>query len=132
MLRRDFLDAREIGAAKIHIERTDVFLQIFTAFCSRNRNNIFALGQNPSERELRPRAFFLARDLPELGDEIEIALKIFALKPRRRAPVIIVQQVFWFFDLTGQKSAAERTIRHKSNTQLATNAENLCFEIERP
>ena len=112
MLRRDFLDPREIGACKIDINCGDIFLQIFAPFRSRNRNNIFALCQHPGERELRPRAFFLACDLPESGDESKIALKIFALKPRRRAPVIIVRQIFRFFDLTGQKSAAERTLRH--------------------
>jgi len=96
MLWHDFLNVREIGACKIDIECADIFLQIFAPLRPGNWNNIFALREYPGERELRRCAFFFARDLPDAGDEIDIALEIFALKPRRGASVIIFRQVFRF------------------------------------
>ncbi len=132
MLWHDFLDVREIGACKIDIECADIFLQIFAALRPGNWNNIFALSEYPGERELRRRAFFFARDVPDAGDEIEVALEIFALKPRRGASVIIFRQVFRFFDLTGQKSAAKRAVRHKPDAERAAGTENFLFGIARP
>ncbi len=65
--------------------------------CCRNRNNIFALGQHPSERELCRRAFLLASNLANTLQEIGIALKIVSLKSRCRKPEIVLRQILRFF-----------------------------------
>jgi len=89
MLWHDFLDVREIGACKIDIECADIFLQIFAALRPGNWNNIFALSEYPGERELRRRAFFFARDLPDAGDEttspLRPSFRCFIFVPRRCA-----------------------------------------------
>jgi hypothetical protein len=60
MLRRDFLDAREIGAGKIYVKRSDVFLQILATLCAGNRHDVVALCQYPGKRKLCRRTSLLA------------------------------------------------------------------------
>ena len=62
-------------------------------FRAGDRNDVLAFCQHSCERELRGRAFFLARKLSDASDEIEIRLEIFALKPRHGTLVIIFWQV---------------------------------------
>src|SRR5438105_9817908 len=132
ILRRDFVDTGQIAAAKIDIESTDVFLQIFTAFCSRNRNNMFALGQYPAKRKLRRRALFFAGDFANSLHEIEIALKIIALKSWRRAAEIVFLQILRLFDFAGQKSAAQRTVRHEADAKRPANTKHFLLGVARP
>src|SRR6266568_3214344 len=132
LVRRDLVDAREILACKIDIDRADIFLQIFAPFCAGDRNDVVALCQYPGECQLRGRALFFARDFFHALYQVEIALKIFSLKSRRRAPVIVFRQVLRGFNLPGQKSATERAVWHKPNTKLTAHAEHFCFRIARP
>jgi hypothetical protein len=132
LLGGDFINAREIGAGKIHIECADIFLQIFAPFCTGNWHDVVALCQHPGERKLRRRTLLFAGDRRKSLDQIEIALKNFALKSRRRAPIIIVRQILRFLDFSSQKSAAERAEWHETDAKLTANTENFLFGIARP
>src|SRR5207245_2640614 len=123
----DCSDSLEVFAGKIDIERTDVFLQILSPFRSWNRNDVFTLGQDPRERELSRSATFFARDFYHSLHQIEIALKILALKSGRRSSVVVLRQVFRFLNLAGQKTATEGTIGNETDSKLAANAEHLVF-----
>src|SRR6266550_3032836 len=129
---RDFIDAREILAGKSNIERSDIFLQIFAPFRAGNRDDVVALRENPGKGQLRRRALFLVRDFFDAFHEIQIALKIFALKSRCRAPVIVLWQILWLLNLSSEKPAAERTVRHEADAKLAADAKNFGFGVARP
>src|SRR5437588_199321 len=88
---RDFVDSLEIIAGKIDIERADVLLQILSPFRSGNRNDVFSLREDPRECELCGCASFFPRDFLHPFYQIEIALKIVALKSRRCLAVIVVR-----------------------------------------
>src|SRR6266480_3303394 len=100
--------------------------------CAGNWHDVVALCQHPSERNLRRRTLLFTGDRDNSLDQIEIALKIFALKSRRRAPIIIVRQILRLFDFASQKSAAKRAVRHETDAKLTANAENFLFGIARP
>src|SRR5205807_3213471 len=117
----DFLDSFEIFAGKIDIERADVLLEIFSAFGSRDWNDVVALREHPCQRELRRRAFLFASNFFDALYDIEIALKIVALKSRRRPPVVVLRNVFRLLNLTGQESTTKRRVRNKTDSELATN-----------
>jgi hypothetical protein len=59
------------------------------------------LCQHPGKRKLCRRASLLVRKFANALDQIEIALKICALKPWRRVPVIVFRQILSLFDFTG-------------------------------
>src|SRR5947208_576625 len=84
---RDFIDSLEIITGKINIERADVLLQILSPFRSGNWNDVFSLREDPGKRELRRGAAFFPRDFFYPFYQVEIALKIVALKSRRRFAV---------------------------------------------
>src|SRR2546421_6748861 len=127
-----FVDPFEIVRIQEHIERVHIFAQIFSPFRSRNWDDVFALRQDPGQGELRGRATFFPSDLAHLANEIQIALKIFSLKPRGSPPVVVLRQVFKAFDLAGQESATERGIGDKTDAELAANTEHFLFWIARP
>src|SRR5439155_26458349 len=126
------VDPFEIIRIQEHIERVHIFAQIFSPLRSWNWDDVFALRQDPGESELRWSATFFPRDLAHLTNEIQIALKIFSLKPRRGPPIVALCQVFEVFDLAGQESAPERGIGNKTDAEFATNAEHFLFWIARP
>src|SRR5882724_8093344 len=132
ILGRHFVDSCQILARKIDIEGADVFLQILSPFRSWNRNDVFTLGEDPRQRELSRSATFFARDFFHSLHQIEIALKIFALKSRRRSSVVVLRQIFRFLNLAGQESAAEGAVGNETDSELAANAENFRFGIARP
>jgi hypothetical protein len=90
------------------------------------------LCQDPGKRKLRRRASLLAGNFANALDQIEIALKIFVLKPWRRVPVIVFRQILSLFDFAGQKSATERAVRHETDSQLTAHSENIRFRVTRP
>ena len=75
---------------------------------------------------------FFPSDLTHRANEIQIALKIFALKPRGSAPVVALRQVFEAFDLAGQESATEWGIGDETDAEFAANAEHFLLWIARP
>src|SRR5260370_37771068 len=80
ILRRDFVDLREISNGKIDIERTDIFLQIFAPFGAGDWDDVVALGQYPGKRKLRGRARLRSRKFANSLDETEIARRITPVK----------------------------------------------------
>ena len=67
-------------------------------FGPRDRDDVVALRENPGERKLRGRAFFLARNFFAAFHQVEIALEILALKSWRGAAVIVLRQIFEALD----------------------------------
>src|SRR5260370_38930191 len=88
ILRRDFVDPREISNGKIDIERTDIFLQIFAPFGAGDWDDVVALAQYPGKRKLRRRGLFRAGNFANSLHDSAIALKLLALKTCRREPEI--------------------------------------------
>src|SRR5260370_36157708 len=97
ILRRDFVDPREISNGKIDIERTDIFLQIFAPFGAGDWDDVAALRQYPGKRKLRGRALFRAGNFANSLHAIEIALSTIALKSWRRAAALAFVQILRVF-----------------------------------
>ncbi len=126
------VDSFEIVRIQEDIERVHIFAQIFSPLRSRNWDDVFALRQDPGQGELCGRATFFPSDLAHLANEIQIALKIFSLKPRSSSPIVVRRQIFEAFDLTGQESATERGIGDETDAEFAANSEHFLFWIARP
>jgi hypothetical protein len=56
---------------------------------SGNRHYVVALGQKPGQRELSRRAFLPPGDRFDPVDQIQVLLKVLALKPGRVSPVVL-------------------------------------------
>ncbi len=76
--------------------------------------------------------FFFASDFFDSLHKCKIALEIFSLESGRGSPVIVFRQIFEALDLPGQKTAAQRTVWHQTDTELAAYAKNLLFGIACP
>jgi hypothetical protein len=90
------------------------------------------LCQDPGKRKLRRRASLLAGNLANALDQVEVVLKIFALKSWRREPEIVFLQILWLSDFAGQKSATERAVRYETDSQLTAHTEHFRFRVARP
>ncbi len=75
---------------------------------------------------------FLLRDLANALHQLEIPLKILALKAGRGATVISLLEIFETSDLAGEKSAPERTEGHEADPQLAACLQHFVFRVARP
>src|SRR5581483_9924499 len=96
-----FLDASQIINRQLHIQCADILLEILPPFGAGNGNDVIPLGQDPGERQLRRRAALLLSQLLNLGDEVEILLKVFSLEPRGVAAVVIRGKIFEAFETSG-------------------------------
>src|SRR5579859_6797938 len=100
------VDALEIALRQLHVECLYVLLEMRAALAAGNRNDVAALRQHPSERELRRRHLLLARDLLNALHQVEVLLKIFRLEARVAAAPIVRLEIVERFDLARQKAAA--------------------------
>jgi len=98
----------QIILSQRHVQSPGIFFQILPALRAWDRYDVFALREQPGERELAGGAFLFFGNGPDTADKIEILLEIFSLKARRVAPVIVGCKILEAFDLAGQKTAAER------------------------
>src|SRR6185437_1216877 len=101
------IDAFQVVGIQHYVQRIHIFAQIFPSLGSRNWNDVFALRQDPGERQLGRSATFFRSDLAYLANEIQIALKVFSLKSGGGPPVIVRRKVFEPFNLAGKESAAK-------------------------
>lgn len=58
----DFIDAPEVFRGQLDIQRANIFFQIRAALGAGDGHDIFALGQDPSQSELRGSAGFFFGD----------------------------------------------------------------------
>src|SRR6516162_3193369 len=100
--------------------------------CARNRHNILPLGEHPGERELRRLHALPDGDLLHAAEKFEVPDEIIALKAGIGAAPVIRGQNLNALDLAGQESATERTVGNKSDSEFATDGEDLIFGISGP
>ena len=118
-VRSGLLDAAQIVRRELHAERAEVFFQIFAAFSAGDGNDVIALGEKPCKSELAGSAILFFGDGFDAGDQVEILLKIVVLETRRKATVVVWCKILEALDLAGEKTAAERAVGYKSDSQLA-------------
>jgi hypothetical protein len=116
----------------LNVQGTQILFEVFDALGPRDWHDVFALRQHPRERELRSGASFLASHLFDAGCEVDVALKVLALKSRRVSPHIVGRKIFIALDLAGEKTASERAIRNEADAQFAANIEDAVLGIARP
>src|SRR5215210_8672616 len=131
-LGRHLLDRLQIGGAQLYLQRAEILFEISALLRTGNGDDVSALRQQPGQRELRRRALLAPGDLLHPSNQVEIALEVLALEPRRVAPVIVLRQVFECPETSGQKSSPERAVGHKPDAQLATQGQHLIFGISGP
>ncbi len=114
----NFLQAAKICRGKFHIQRSDIFFEIFAAFGARNRDDVFTLGKQPCKSQLPRCALLFLCEQFDPSDEVEVLLKIFPLKAWRHAAVIIGGEIIKFLDLSRKESAPKWAVSHKGDTQI--------------
>jgi hypothetical protein len=77
-------------------------------------------------------AIFLARDGFDTSNEIQIPLKIFTLKTRREAAVVVRGQVLEAFILAGKESTTKGAVGNEGDAQFARGLQNTIFGITCP
>ena len=76
--------------------------------------------------------FLAAAIFSDSFDQRKIPLQIFTLESRSDRTEIIFAQVAWAAKFPGQESAPQRTVGHKSDSQLAARGKDLCLRIASP
>jgi hypothetical protein len=80
--RGDFVDAAKIVGREFHVERSNIFFEIFATLGAGDRNDVLALRKEPCKSELRRRAVFFAGDGFDARHQIEVLVEIFSLETR--------------------------------------------------
>jgi len=117
--RGDFFNAAQIFRSQLHIQSAGVFFQILATLRARNRNDVLALSQQPSERQLPRSAFLFVGDDFHARNQVQILLKILALKTRRETAVVIRSKIFKVLDLAGKETTAERAVGNECDAEFA-------------
>src|SRR5205814_333117 len=126
------LELRHVGARHRHGEGADVFFDIFPPLGPRDRHDVVPFRKEPGERQLARRTALRACERFDPSHEVEVLLKILALKPRMIAAPIAVLDVFGTLDLAGEKAAAQWTIRDETDAELAHRGEDLLLHVAAP
>ena len=116
----------------MNVGRRRVFLEPLPPLRARDRDNVVALREQPRERELRRRAAFARGHALHALDDLEVLLEVLALKPRIVSPPVVGREVVHGRVAARQKAAAERTVCHETDPQLAADVEQAVFRIARP
>src|SRR6266550_3040266 len=99
---------------------------------ARDRYDVIALCEHPRQRQLRRSGLVLFRDLLDLRYQLEILLEVLALKARVLSPEVVLGQVVDLLDLSGEESAAERTVGYESDIQESEGIEQTFLGIAGP
>jgi predicted thioesterase len=102
----DFVNTAQIVGVKLDIQRANVLFQIFAALGARDGHDVATLRHDPCQRQLRRLAILLARHVLDSLHKVEILSKVFSLKTRREAPVVVGGEIVELLELTGEKAAA--------------------------
>src|SRR5205807_1630480 len=109
--------------AELHLERADVFLEVADPPRAGNRHDVLALREHPGKRQLRRRAVLLARQLPHLIDECQVAAEVLTLKARGAAAVVIGREVLETLDGAGEEASPQRTVRDEADAETPAGLE---------
>src|ERR1051326_6733400 len=112
----------------MHVESGKILAKILSPFSAGDRHDVATLLQEPGDRDLRRRAALLRRQFAYRIGQFAVALEIRALEARELTPSVVLGEFLGRFDLTRDQSAAERTVRHEADAQLATGRQHLRFD----
>src|SRR5205814_1863701 len=113
------VDRGEVASRQLDGERADVLFEVLAARRTGNRYDVLPLGEHPRERELGRRTALLRRERFDPTHDVEVSLKVLSLEARIEATEVVFREIFETFDLTGEKPASERTVRHEADAELA-------------
>src|SRR5258708_35882035 len=97
-----------------------------------NRDDVLILRQHPGQRELRGFAAFLPGDFLDAAHEVEILLKVLALKARRISAVVVLREIYESRELAGEKAAPERTVGDEAYADFAAGVQDVVFWMAAP
>src|SRR2546423_6900018 len=130
--RRGGVDAKQVVLRQHDIEGAKIFFDALGVPSAGYRHDVVTLRQHPRQCELGRCAIVLFGDFLDASDEIEVLLKILARKARVLPAEIILGEIFYAFDLAGQKSATERTVGDEANVERSEGLEQAIFGIAAP
>ena len=121
-----------MGGRHLHVDGGDNFFKVFAALGAGDRHDVVALRQDPGERQLRRRATFLFRDLPDAINEGQVPGQIITLESRRGAAVVIGREIIECLDLTSEEAATERAIGYETDAEFTAGWEDLILGVPAP
>src|SRR4051812_46741957 len=117
-LRSHFLDLVQIRAAELHLQGSDILLQVAPLLGPGDRNDVLPLRQQPGEGQLCRSALLAPRNLLHSGDQVEIPLKVFSLKAGSIPAIVVLRQVVEVPEPSSQKSATQGRIGDEPNAEF--------------
>src|ERR1700756_1082530 len=113
----------------MHIDGVHILVQVFLPLRARNGYDVTALGQHPSQRELRCLDAFARSHLFHLFDQRKIAVEVSTLEARRVAAEIVGCEVFEAFYLSSEEATAQGRVSDKTDAQFAHSRQDLVLRL---
>lgn len=118
-------DLLDFLLAQIHLQRTQVLLEVLDLLRPRDRNHILPLRHQPRQRQLPHRAALPPRNRTQLPHQLEVFREILLGEPRHASPAVVRVEVLGAFVPSRQHAAAERAVGDGRDAERAARGEEV-------
>ena len=126
------VDFLQVARCQQYVRRAKIFFKTVQLCGSRNRHDPGLLRQQPSERNLRLRCFFLFRDSSQRIDQCLVRFARFLGKARNDVAEVRLVELRFFRDGSGEEPLAQRAERHKPDTEFFQCRQDLFLRLAPP
>lgn len=112
--------------------RSQIFIKVFRVGGARNRSNVLAAREHPTENKLSRRATALLCPFRYQVNEWHIGLERFGREHRQRGASIVLGESGVFVNLSKREGAAQRAVGDKTNAEFSKRREDLGFRFAPP
>jgi hypothetical protein len=125
-------DLVDVGGRKLHLCRSDIFLEPVKLGGSRNGNDPWLFRQQPGRGDLPGGSLLLPGDAFDHVDEHAVGPAVLLRKARLPAPEVVIGERLRLVDLAGQEALAQRGERHESDAELLEEWQDFLLRLAVP
>src|SRR6266704_4618156 len=126
------VELRDVGGAELQGCRSDVLLEIAPPLRAGDGHDVFALVQQPRERDLSGRRALPRGQVAHDGGRAHVRVEVFPLVARVTSAVIALPILLGALRGPGQESPTERAEWHQADAELAEERNDSRLEIPLP
>src|SRR5712671_998976 len=130
--RKRFFKRLDLGFCQRDVDRSGIFLQIFSPFGARDRDNIVAAREQPGDGNLRRRDAALFGGGLERYEQVQVLFEIAFLETRMGMAPVGGNEIVARLERAAQEPAPQRRIGHEADAEFLERRQNLLLDVAGP